>query len=285
MIDPDRTTTASASAPAGVLPRAQHSRSLFLSDLHLGAKSARPAMVLDFLRRNTADTIYLVGDIFDTWAPMKPNWTPAHDAVVQTLLDRAQNGTRVIYLPGNHDTMFRQYCGLYFGIVEVSEQVVHITASGQQLLVLHGDVADSIFKRYQWIGRLGAALDSQLRRVEILINRVRARRDLPPRNAISHAIARFNALIRMGNRFEARLVDMARDRGHDGVVCGHFHKPALHQKFGLVYANCGDWVENFTALAEDMEGNLLLLGTASCVKRIARPALAGSADDAVSVHS
>ena len=243
--------------------RLRHSRSLFLSDLHLGAKSARPARVLEFLNRNSADTIYLVGDIFDTWQPMKPNWSPLHDTVVQTLLERAQTGTRLVYLPGNHDTLFRQHCGLYFGIVEVCEQVTHTTANGQRFLVLHGDIADAFVKRHQWIGRLGAMLDSQLRRVSGWLNHARRQFDLPPQTLIEGGIAQFNALLRQGNRFEARLVDLARTQGHDGVICGHFHKPALHEDFGLTYANCGDWVENFTAIAEDAEGNLCLLGSAA----------------------
>jgi len=267
------------------MSQVQHSRSLFLSDLHLGAKTARPAKVLDFLNSNTADSIYLVGDIFDTWAPMKPNWTPLHDAVVQTLLHRAQAGTRVIYLPGNHDTMFRQHCGEYFGSLTVCEQVVHTTATGQRLLVLHGDVADAFVKRHQWIGRAGAAIDGQLRRAGSLINRARRRLDLPPQTFVETSIARFNALIRRGNRFEARLVDLARAQGHDGVICGHFHKPALHRNFGLIYANCGDWVENFSALAEDPSGNLVLLGAAMSPVVADVTEASEPADDAVSVVS
>lgn len=205
--------------------------------------------------------------------------------MVHTILDRAQSGTRVVYLPGNHDTGFRQLCGVHFGTLEVSEQAVHTTASGEQFLVLHGDVADAFVKRHQWIARFGAELDSQLRRGSNLINRARRHLGMPPQTAVEQCIARFNALIRHDNRFEARLVELARAQGCDGVICGHFHKPALHQDFGLTYANCGDWVENFSALAEDQAGNLRLLGNIARALTVARSDAPEAAEDVVSAVS
>jgi len=236
-----------------------HHRSLFVSDLHMGARGCGIDRFLGFLRRNSADTIYLVGDIFDTWFSIRRNWTPAHDEVLRLLLSRAQAGSRLVYLPGNHDRFMRAYLGICFQTIEIAEHVYHRTADGRSYLVLHGDVADGFWGRGRFLSRFGGSLDHLMRGASGLLNTARGVFGLAATNRIENFISRANRLIRHGNRFEKRLTAMARTHGQDGVICGHFHKPALHQVRGMVYANCGDWIENFTAIAERHDGSLLLL--------------------------
>ena len=225
----------------------------------MGARGCQAGAFLDFLEHNHADVIYLVGDIFDNWQPMSKNWTPVHDAVVQTLMARADEGARIVYLPGNHDAFFRRHYGTYFDRIEVTEQAFHIAADGRRYLVLHGDCCDVFMRRARWLSRLASQAASMLRGLSNVVNRVRRVLGMDEFIVIEQAILRFNSVIRYGNRFEKRLARLAADYDQDGVVCGHYHKPALHEDFGVIYANCGDWIDSFTAIAEGPDGGLQLL--------------------------
>lgn len=245
--------------PVPTRPR-RHYRALFLSDIHMGARGCRIEEVVDFLTHVSADTIYLVGDIFDSWVPIGRNWTPAHDVAVRLVLDLAEAGSRIVYLPGNHDAFLRRHYGTYFGAIEVVEECTHRAADGLEYLVLHGDQCD-IFqrKRARWISLLGAHVDGTLRGLSSMVNRVRRLMGRDEFIVIERALLRINSVIRYGRRFEKRLVKRAREGGYDGVICGHFHKPALHDDFGVIYANCGDWIDSFTAITESADGQLHLL--------------------------
>jgi UDP-2,3-diacylglucosamine pyrophosphatase LpxH len=232
---------------------------LFLSDLHLGARGCRADGILHFLEHNTADTIYLVGDIFDLWHPNPPVWSQAHDAVVQTILARARSGARVVYVRGNHDAAVHRHYGRHFEHIEVVEHAFHQTASGGRYLVLHGDSCDAAWQKLGMVTRLGSRFDASLRRLDIWLKYLR--RNIGPRDTsrIEALLIWLNGLLHLGNGFEQRLTELARGQGQDGVICGHFHKAALHQRHGVVYANCGDWVSSMTAISEDSTGALKLL--------------------------
>ncbi len=258
---------------------AAHYRSLFISDLHMGARSCQVDRILDFIKRNNADTIYLVGDIVDTWTPIGRNWSPAHDEVLHILLRRAQEGARLVYLPGNHDAFFRSYFGTYFDCIEIADHVYHEAADGRSYLVLHGDAADGFFWRRRLLSRFGGFLDHIMRGLSDGLNEVRRTFGLAETSKIENTIARFNRMLRYGNRFEKRLAALARQHDRDGVICGHFHKAALHSDWGVVYANCGDWVESFTAIAETMDGQLHLLKPVSLTSSETRAQLALEFED------
>lgn len=244
------------SSPAGTDAR-RTLRSLFLSDLHLGARASRPGHVLDFLRGIEAETIYLVGDIFDIWHGGRVHWSDAHDAVLTDLRARARDGTRIVYLPGNHDAAMRAPDANMDGW-ELREAVVHKAADGRRYLVLHGDQCDPRFLRWHFMTRLGSRLDALLRQVD---DWQRKRCDIDPdeRSPAQRVIDRANQVMAMGDRFERRLIKLAQASGTMGVICGHSHKPALRQHGELVYANCGDWIDSLTALAEESRGTLRLL--------------------------
>lgn len=237
------------------------SRALFLSDLHLGARAARPGLVLDFLAAHDAERIYLVGDILDLWHGGRTHWSDKAEAVVRMLSTRAGEGRRVIYLAGNHDAALREpgAARLPEGW-ELREAVTHEAADGQRYLVLHGDQADGRLFRFHVMTRIGSRLEAAVRAVDAWLgNDNAAQRHPQTRSRIERMIAGFNALFVMGGRFERRLVKLARAVGADGVICGHSHRPALRDVDGALYANCGDWVDSFTALTEDHDGTLRLV--------------------------
>jgi UDP-2,3-diacylglucosamine pyrophosphatase LpxH len=236
-------------------------RSLFLSDLHLGARASQPRAVLDFLKAHEADAIYLVGDILDLWHGGPVHWSPMHDAVMSELERRALSGAKVVYLAGNHDAALRQPGAARLpDSWELREALVHRAGDGRAYLVLHGDQADNRLLRLHAMTRLGSRADALVRGLDAWLGRrldVWARKgdDSP----IRAAIRAFNSLFVMGGRFERRLVALAGAAGTQGVICGHSHKPGVREIDGLHYANCGDWVDSFTALVEDESGALRLV--------------------------
>lgn len=242
--------------------RQRHLRSLFVSDLHLGSSGARARDFLAFLRGTDCATIYLVGDIFDIWHVGLVTWSPDHDAILSELADRVAAGTRVVYLPGNHDAAMRNFVGiadriLRGGAFELHDSVTHLAADGRRYLVLHGDQCDARILKWHLLTRLGSRIEGALRRLDrALLRATGSRAEQGFLDMLRRAV---NALVLVGNGFEQRLVRLARDSGHDGVICGHFHRAALRDHAGRTYANCGDWVDSLTALGETEDGTLQLL--------------------------
>ena len=249
-------------APIAPTPHSQPARHfpvLFLSDLHLGSRACRDDLLLSFLQSHTADVIYLVGDIIDTWLPLGAHWTPAQHQVLAILFDRARRGTKLIYTPGNHDAFFRRFIGQHMLWIEVVDRIIHQTANGQRYLVVHGDEGDIFETHFPVLSRISARIDSGVRALITLINRQRAKLGWQEWALIDRLVKGFNDAVRACDAFEERLAEVARQSGADGIICGHFHKPALHSDHGVSYANCGDWVENATALVETTSGRLLLI--------------------------
>ena len=243
----------------------QWHRALFLSDLHLGAAGCAADNILWFLERNDADVIYLVGDVLDIWDPLFLRWSPQHDRILDLLRARAARGTRLIYLTGHHDRALRRdgagaLTGRYHLPVEVLDETLHRGADGRSYLVLHGDICDARLLRLHICTRIGSRLDGALRLFDGLLRRLRLTVGKDRRGPVEAAISAVNALIYRNHRHETRLTDLARARGAEGVVCGHFHIAALHDRHGIRYVNCGDWVDSMTAVAEGLDGTLRLIG-------------------------
>ncbi|MBW0157313.1 UDP-2,3-diacylglucosamine diphosphatase [Sedimentimonas flavescens] len=233
-------------------------RSLFISDLHLGARGSRAASILEFLQGVEAQRIYLVGDILDIWHPAAVLWSETHDAIIDWFGAQVAAGREVIYLYGNHDREMRVNFPRPLPALTVAERVTHEAADGRRYLVLHGDQCDMRILRWHLMTRIGSRCDALLRRIDQWLRR---RRNLSEgeRSLIQIALAGINHLLAMGDGFEGRLRALARAASHDGIICGHSHKPALREEDGVIYANCGDWVDSMTALIEGEDGRLQLL--------------------------
>jgi UDP-2,3-diacylglucosamine pyrophosphatase LpxH len=234
-------------------------RSLFLSDTHLGAKGCRADRLLDFLRRHDAEVIYLVGDIFDNEQPIRSNWSPVHDAVVQNLMNKVRQGGRIVYVPGNHDEAFRRHYGVYFNCIEVVERALHTAADGKRYLVVHGDCFDVVVSHARWLARIGNHVDGAVRSLNAILNKARRLCGLADWSLMEIILSHVNRLITGGERLKHGLTALARGHAASGVICGHFHRAAIHEEFGVVYANCGDWIESCTAIAEDADGHLQII--------------------------
>jgi len=239
----------------------RHFRTLFLSDLHLGTRGCQAHLVLDFLDHHSADTIYLVGDIIDGWQLRKSwYWPQSHTDVVQKLLaKREDEGSRVIYLPGNHDEFLRDYTGIHFGIVEVIDETTHTLADGRKLMVLHGDQFDIVVRYAPWLAVLGSGAYNFALGVNTLLNRVRRRMGFDYWSLSAWAKEKVKNAMSHISQFEDALASEARRRGVDGVVCGHIHHARIEDEEGFVYVNSGDWVESCTAIAEHADGKLEMI--------------------------
>jgi UDP-2,3-diacylglucosamine pyrophosphatase LpxH len=234
-------------------------RTLFLSDLHLGALSSRADLVLRFLQSHVAKTYVLAGDILDLWHPLLPHWTAQDQAVINHLQARARDGARLIYVRGNHDPDPRLIPPHARLTAEYVGSHIHKAANGKNYLVLHGDEADSRLIRLHVMTRMGSLIDHGLRRCDQLLHRI-SRRQPQARGFAEGILAASNALRYHGRAHERHMVELARAKGLDGVICGHFHIATLHDHFGLTYANCGDWVDSMTALEDAGDGVLRQLG-------------------------
>jgi UDP-2,3-diacylglucosamine pyrophosphatase LpxH len=252
-------------------------RCLFLSDLHLGAVGSRADLVLRFLRRNRADRYVLVGDILDIWNPVVPNWGVAQQGVIEHLRTRHGEGAEIRYVRGNHDPAPEAAPADRRLPVVAEDRLLHDAADGRRYLVIHGDGADRRLFRSRLLTQAGSRVDRALRGFDLMLRRRFADETMPEgphqRSAIEWALASVNVLLYLDRTHERRLVEAARAHGADGVICGHFHLARLHDRHGLVYANCGDWFDSFTALAEDHSGRLSLVGGRAALAPLPRPPL------------
>ena len=237
-----------------------HFRTIWISDIHLGTKGCNAAMLVDFLDSVDSETLYLVGDIVDGWQLKKRFfWPPAHNDVVWRIMKRARRGTRVIYIPGNHDEIFRQFTGMNFGGVEIRRKMIHTTVDGRKLLVLHGDEFDAVMLAHRWLAVLGDAAYTALMGVNRRVNQMRRWLGLPYWSLSRIAKHKVKNAVAFISRFEEIVAHEAGRRRVDGVVCGHIHTAEIRQFGDVTYYNDGDWVEGCTALVEHHDGTMEVL--------------------------
>jgi UDP-2,3-diacylglucosamine pyrophosphatase LpxH len=234
-------------------------RSVFVSDVHLGSRGCRAEPLLDFLRRVRCDHLYLVGDIVDLWSLRRGfHWPESHTRVVRAILDMVATGTRVTYVPGNHDADLRELAGGELRGIDVRRDCIHVTADDRRLLVTHGDEFDGVVQCPQWLAAFGSTVYDLILALNHRFNGLRHGLGLPYWSLAGYLKAQSGRALRHIEHFEIAAAHAARRVGLDGIVCGHIHRHALTRIGGVLYANDGDWVENCTALIEDRNGRLAI---------------------------
>lgn len=237
-----------------------HCKTLWISDVHLGSANCKADHLIQLLDRVRCERLYLVGDIVDMWAmTRRVFWPESHNLVLRKLLNKSKAGVEIIYIPGNHDANFREFCGNEFGHVAIKRKHVHVTPDGRRLLVTHGDELDHAV-RFSRINRvIGDWAYDTMMMVNRWVNKIRERIGLPYWSLsgwVKHNVAQAEAAIQA---YQQAAVNMVRSEGYDGIICGHLHHPVIQQYEDILYCNDGDWVENCTALLEDANGQLKLL--------------------------
>ncbi|MCF3946148.1 UDP-2,3-diacylglucosamine diphosphatase [Acidiphilium iwatense] len=241
-------------------------RSVFISDTHLGMRGCRADFLADFLRRNAAEHIFLVGDIIDGWRLRRGwYWDRHHDEVLALILRHARNGAAITYVPGNHDEIVRRYLplGLEMAGIRFAAEAEHVTAAGKRLLVIHGDQFDSVVRYAKILALLGDWAYTAALVLNRYFNIARARFGYPYWSLSAYLKRRVKEAVKAIDRFETALAADAAQRGFDGVVCGHIHHAEMRMVGEVLYVNDGDWVESCTALVEHWDGRLELIDWAA----------------------
>ena len=236
-------------------------RSIFISDIHLANPNSQVKRLSEFLDKFEADHLFLLGDIVDLWklGSHKGRWYKEHERVLQQIIDFSKAGTRVVYIPGNHDPFFRHFNGLNMGPVEVRQEFIHELANGEKFLLMHGDQFDDELYVGDFIHYIGEGLYEFIVTANRLLNNIRTWLG-KPYWSLSVALKMNSKKARdYIDRFETLATEYAKQRGTTGVICGHIHQSKLIKKNGMTYANDGDWVESCTALVETLDGQLELL--------------------------
>ena len=235
-------------------------KTVFISDIHLGAKMSQADKLLDFFKTFECEKMYLVGDIIDCWAMRGRNyWPQSHNDVVQKLLRRARKGTEIIYIPGNHDEFMREYCDAEFGHILLQREAVHVGVNGKIFYVTHGDQFDVVTTNAKWLAHLGSwAYDVSIM-ISLGLNKIRHALGMPYWSLSSYLKQTVKESVNFIGNYEETLSDYVHKKGFDGIICGHIHHANIRQIGDMTYINCGDWVESLTAVVEHHDGRFELI--------------------------
>ena len=257
----------------------KHYRTGWISDVHLGTRGSQAEALLAFLRDHEFDTLYIVGDLIDVWQLRRGiYWPQAHNDVIQKLLRAGRKGTRVIYIPGNHDEFVAGFFG-HFGAVEIMPRDIHTTADGRRLLVIHGHELDTVVQNMKWLAYVGDVGYQFLLKLNTPVNALRRLLGLGYWSLSAYVKKSVKNAVSFIGEFEKAIVHYARRDHVDGVVCGHIHSPVIRMIEGTAYYNSGDWVESLSALVEDFNGRIELLTHRPPASRPASPDLADKAGE------
>ncbi len=237
-------------------------RAIFLSDIHLGTRACRAERLLEFLKAYDSDYLFLLGDILDLWSMKQRGvyWSAAQNTVLQKILKRARHHAQVIFIPGNHDEAAREHVGTSFGNIHVLMDCVHTAADGRRYLLLHGDEFDQVTRYHRWIAILGDSAYAALVRLNAYLSWVRRTLGIPGYWSLAgYAKRKVKKAVSFVFDFEHSVARHARERGVDGVICGHIHAATIRELDGITYLNCGDWVDSCTAIVEHADGRMELV--------------------------
>jgi UDP-2,3-diacylglucosamine pyrophosphatase LpxH len=235
-------------------------RAIWISDVHLGTKHAQVGKLLEFLRDTESAHLYIVGDFIDGWQlRRKWFWNDDHNTLIQKLLRKNRKHTRVTFVTGNHDEFLEQFFGIAFGTVKLAERAVHTGADGKKYLVIHGHQFDGLVHFNRLLERVGTVLYDKILDLNVWINRIRRSFGFGYWSFASYIKLRAKSAVKYVTDYEDTMLQFGRKSGMAGVICGHIHRPEIRQVGDMLYMNCGDWVENCTALVEDFDGNFSLI--------------------------
>jgi UDP-2,3-diacylglucosamine pyrophosphatase LpxH len=235
-------------------------RTVFISDIHLGMRNCQSTALLDFLKHVESESLYLVGDIVDFWKVRRgPHWPQSHNDVLQKLLRKSRKGTRVVFIPGNHDDGLRDYTGMNFGDIEIRRDAIHEAADGKRYLVLHGDEFDVVVRYARWLAFLGDRSYDVALALNVPLNFGRRLLGLGHWSLSAFLKHKVKSAVNYIGEFEEALAGEARRREAEGLICGHIHHANERMIGDIHYLNCGDWVESCTAIGERFDGQFEII--------------------------
>ena len=241
-------------------PKPKNYKAIFISDIHLGSKACQAKLLIDFLKHNDSEKLYLVGDIVDGWRlKRKWYWPQSHNDVVQKILRKARKGTEIIYVPGNHDEGLRRYIGTHFGGIEVRQTDIYDAINGNKYLVMHGDNFDNVMLYARWLAYLGDYAYDVVLRLNTVFNSLRRLMGLRYWSLSAYLKIKVKNAVQFISEYERAIANEAQKAGVQGVICGHIHHAEIKKYGDIIYMNDGDWVESCTALVEHLDGTWEIL--------------------------
>jgi UDP-2,3-diacylglucosamine pyrophosphatase LpxH len=207
---------------------------LFISDVHLGSKGSNANEVLNVLKQYQPEYLFLVGDIIDGWLlKRKFRWPQSHTNVIRKIMSYSKNGTKVIYIPGNHDEFMRDYLDLHFGNIEIHNEYIY-----KDTYITHGDLYDGVVK-LKWLGILGSI------GYDMAISIDRTLKSWGYKRSLSKFLKdKVKEAVKFMTSFEQEIVRQGIKHNCKNVMCGHIHHPDDKVIDGIRYLNTGDWIEN-----------------------------------------
>lgn len=239
-----------------------HYRAIFLSDMHLGSRAAQADKICEFLKHNTCEVLYLVGDIVDGWRLRRKWYFPQeHINVIRRVLTASKRDTKVVYIVGNHDEVLRKFLSydITFGNIKVANDIIHYTKDGRKILVTHGDDFDDLMFHGKWLMHLGDFLYNSIIYINIHLNSVRRLFGMKYWSLAKFLKTRTKEAVSFINSYEDKVAEHCEKHGYDGVVCGHIHTPVIKKINGIDYYNSGDWTDSCSAIVETIDGEFKLI--------------------------
>lgn len=225
---------------------------VIISDVHLGTYGCHAKELLQYLQSVRPKTLILNGDIIDIWNFNKKYFPIAHTEIIRKILKMAAQGTKVYYIPGNHDEQLRNYEGFRLGNIRIVDKLI-LTLDDQKHWIFHGDVFDATTKgSAKIIAKLGGKGYDLLIWINHIINKLLlmlGKEKMSLSKKVKSSVKRAVSWI---NNFEETAIDLSLEHGYHYVICGHIHQPQSRQvnrkDKTTTYLNSGDWIENLTAL-------------------------------------
>jgi len=237
-------------------------KSIFISDIHLGTRFSKAQNLLNFLKHNDSENLILVGDIIDGWAiKRKLIWPQTHSDVIQKVLKKARKGCNVTFITGNHDEFLRPFVPLVLGnSLNIANELEYQGLNGKKYYITHGDFFDSITMTKKWLAILGDYGYDLLLYLNAVLNFIRRKVGIKKYWSLSKYVKdSVKSSVSFISDFEAVLSNHAKNKGYDGIICGHIHKAEIRDIDGIEYLNCGDWVESCTAIVETYDGEFKII--------------------------
>ena len=223
-----------------------------VSDLHLGTYACRAKEFVTYLKSISPRLLILNGDIIDGWQFSKHYFPTVHMAVIQEIFQLLSNGTRVIYITGNHDEILRRYSDIHLGNFQLTDKIV-IEINGKMTWVFHGDVFDHTTRGQAklWT-KLGSNGYASLLAFNSFINRLMKLIGKKKLSLSKKIMEQFHKRMINIDGYETLIAELAIEKNYENVICGHIHQPQKRiittDEGTVTYLNSGDWVEHLTAL-------------------------------------
>jgi UDP-2,3-diacylglucosamine pyrophosphatase LpxH len=234
-------------------------KTICISDTHLGTNGCQAELLNNFLKHNTCENLFLIGDIIDGWKIQqnKWRWKQSHSNVIRRILGMGKHGVNVTYVTGNHDEFFRPFVTHIFqmGNIRICNQAEYSSIDGKKFLITHGDMFDGITRAAKWLSFLGDKAYDFVLWINTNFNYLRHKMGFGYWSLSKYLKHKVKKAIDFIYEFETTLSDYCQRRGFDGVICGHIHTAEIKiMPSGIIYMNDGDWVESCSALVEHYDG-------------------------------